>query len=396
MQPALKQTGYGIERSSRRTGFTLIELLVVISIIAVLMSLILPAIQNARQTARRTQCLNRVRNLTLGLTSYTSRETSAQLPPYGTWGDHRENSGAWRNSANPAQLKSWVVDILAYIDRQDLADRWDFERRHDSTFKSPEGISNLDLIREYNMAVLTCPDDQTAAGVPGALSYVVNAGYASIRFKTSSTVGHAALAGSWGAARQQSDLELLIDWDGDGDTAGQNDDPQDIAINHASGLMWPRTVNRQNVPNKPTPLSNNSHTMNSIYDGTSNTLMLTENINAGGSQHWGDPDPRYTTFVFPIDHTGAGLSPADFYRTAPMDPNVPDGFINGAKGGPEGERPFPNSNHPGGVNVGFCDGSARFLSEDIGVSIYAQLITPAGTRQQPYVGAQGTLSQDDF
>lgn len=380
-----------------RSGFTLIELLVVISIIAVLMSLILPAVQSARMTARRTQCLNRVRNLTIGLTSYTSRSGQAQLPPYGTWGDYREDTIAsnWKNSSNPAQLKSWVVDILAYIDRSDLADRWNIERRHDSTYVE-NGVSNKSLIEEYNMAVLTCPDDATADGVPGALSYVVNAGYASIRFKSSPNVGHAALASSWGAARQQSDLELLIDWDGDGKNAGQHDDPDDIIVNHRSGLMWPQTLNRQGVPNKPTPLRNHSHTMDSIYDGLGNTLMLTENINAGGSQHWGDPDPRYTTFVYPIDHTGGGLSPADFYRTAPMDPNVPDGFINAARVGPEGERPFPNSNHPGGVNVGFCDGSARFLSEDISVSVYSQLVTPAGTQIYPTVGPQDVLDQSSF
>lgn len=379
-----------------RRGFTLIELLVVISIIAVLMSLILPAVQSARAAARRTQCLNRVRNLTLGLTSYTSRSAETQLPAYGTWGDYRHDSDdLWRNTSSPAQLRSWVVDILAYIDRSDLADRWQVDRKHDSTSKL-NGVSNLDLIKEYNMEVLTCPDDQTAAGIPGALSYVVNAGYASIRFKSSATVGHAALAGSWGAARQQSHLELLIDWDGDGKTAGKHDDPEDITLNHRTGLMWPQTLNRKGVAGKPTALKNASHTMGSIYDGTGNTMMLTENINAGGSQHWGDPDPRYTTFVYPVDHTGGGLTPAEFFRDVPLDPNVPDGIINGARTGPEGERPFPNSMHTGGINVGFCDGSARFLSEDIDLNVYAQLISPAGTKVFPGVGPQPPLSSSDF
>ena len=383
--------------TSARQGFTLIELLVVISIIAVLMSLILPAIQAARQSARRTQCLNRVRNLTIGLTSYTSRTSNAQLPAYGTWGDYLTSSG-WVNKANPAKVKSWVVDILPYIDRQDMADRWHENGLHDGTFDhNGDGITNFELIKEYNMAVLTCPDDPTADGVAGALSYVVNAGYASLRFKSSSTVGHAALAGSWGGARQQSHTELLIDWDGDGDNAGQDDDPEDIATNYAPGLMWPETVNRNGVPNLPKTRANASYSMGSIYDGTSNTLLLTENINAGGSQFWGDPDPRYVTFVYPIDHTGGGLSPADFFRTAPLDPNVPEGRINGAKAGPEGERPFPNSLHTGGVNVGFCDGSARFISEDIGLSVYAQLITPAGTRlTSGLVAPQPVLSQNSF
>lgn len=384
-------------KPSTRSGFTLIELLVVISIIALLMSLILPAVQSARASARKTQCLNRVRNLTIGLTSFTSRSKKAQLPAYGTWGDYRHDStDNWVNNTSPAQLKSWVVDILAYIDRRDLADRWQHDRKHDSTSTGSHGFSNLDLIQTYNMAVLTCPDDPTAAGVSGALTYVVNAGYASVRFKTSPTVGHAALAGSWGAARQQSDLELLIDWDGDGQTAGEDDDPEDIVINHRSGLMWPETLNRQGVVGKPFRLQNHSHTMNSIYDGASNTLMLSENINAGGSQHWGDPDPRYTTFVYPIDHTGTGYSPSDFFHSAPLDPNVPDGGINGARSGPEGERPFPNSNHAGGVNMGFCDGSARFVADTVDLHVYAQLITPAGTQAFPGIGPQPVLNNSDY
>jgi prepilin-type N-terminal cleavage/methylation domain-containing protein/prepilin-type processing-associated H-X9-DG protein len=62
-----------------RRGFTLIELLVVIAIIAVLIALLLPAVQAAREAARRAQCVNNLKQIGLALHNYHTSNNSFPL-----------------------------------------------------------------------------------------------------------------------------------------------------------------------------------------------------------------------------------------------------------------------------------------------------------------------------
>jgi hypothetical protein len=62
--------------------------------------------------------------------------------------------------------------------------------------------------------------------------------------------------------------------------------------------------------------------------------------------------------------------------------NAEEHAINSGRTAPEGESPWPNSFHPGGVCVSFGDGRAQFLSESIDGRVFYNQMTPDGVYLQ--------------
>jgi len=374
-----------LSKSSRR-GFTLIELLVVISIIATLMALILPAIQSAREAARRTQCQNNLKNIALAAINNAEAHKGFLCP-----------SGTYRGLA-PTNLEilvghSWVLDLLPYMDNQAIYERWD----PNNAFFLGGNVA----VGNTNLEVLTCPNDESAVGQDGGLSYVANCGVGDTAIdvlnidtgtgratpSAAADYGHcfAAEPFSWGTGNPQSDVDLsqeLVVFS----PFIECDTPAFAGVQAPSQLTKRASIN-----------------VGKIYDGAANTIMFTENIMAGADsanptlpQTWANPSVRSCGFILPIVPTSSMTFASLPVTSAPTPLGNP--YPNRQKNGVEGAAPFPNSRHIGIIVAAMCDGTVRTLDENLDPGVYARLVTPGGARPRTIVGfaPEEPLSSNDF
>lgn len=134
---------------SERCGFTLLECLVVIAIVGILAAILIPAVLSARRAANKTRCLNNLRQIGIGLSSYSTSFNS--FPP-----------------AN-AQGSSMHVSILPFIDQKALYNSLNF--RVDLL----SSISNSTVI-STSLTAFLCPSDSHYAVESGDYAWTNYAG----------------------------------------------------------------------------------------------------------------------------------------------------------------------------------------------------------------------------
>jgi prepilin-type processing-associated H-X9-DG protein len=127
-----------------------------------------------------------------------------------------------------------------------------------------------------------------------------------------------------------------------------------------------------------------------IHDGTSNTVMFSEGLNST-SQGWGgtigeithgDPGGSiFMTWDVPNSPTGDVMyqpCPQDQGDTGYMAPCVSSWSNPAADVQPWTAHYGARSNHSGGVNASFADGSVKFIANNVGLVVWRQLGTRSG------------------
>ncbi len=313
----------------RRHGFTLIELLVVIAIIAVLISLLLPAVQAARGAARRIQCANNLKQI--GLATHMYAETHGVLPPA---------------SQGPIYQFGPLARIFPHLEQNALFNAFNFDVGLRSSGNSPVRPENLTATQAI-VAAFLCPSDPSYQTVLDA------------QYRPASYVGS---AGS-GTPDSGNFLSPLAD-----------------------GVIFVSSMIK----------------LAALSDGLSNTAMFSDSLigdgstAAGASQmdprrhyiHLGSEQPpatrpsdaictRESSFPVRGDRNYAwaiGRMDTTLYNhyRLPNDPQ-PDCYHTHVRG-----WKAARSGHAGGVQVGLCDGSVRFVKDSVSLPTWRALATRTG------------------
>jgi len=330
----------------RRRGFTLIELLVVIAIIAVLIALLLPAVQAARESARRMQCVNNLKQIGIAMHNYHTRHNTFPMAC---------SSGVTTLPYTFAAQQNWGALALMLGDMEGGA----LYNAINFNFSALGGDAAPRNATVYNAQIKTflCPSDPNA-GVSNLNSYHASEGTTTIKSSTASS----------GLFANFNPYSIAMATDGVSNT---------IAFSEVLAGTGTGKVARGNG----ICLTGSQTTASSLLDAQTGyaavaaALAMCNTAYKTGSGITGyltDTGNRWA-------HGTEGISIFNTIVT-PNSTTYPWSTCKWGTNAAAAQSTYTNaaSNHPGGVNVLFGDGSVRFVKSSISLMTWMGLGTKAG------------------
>ena len=336
-------------------GFTLVELLVVIAIIGVLVSLLLPAVQAAREAARRSTCTNNLKQLGLAVLNY---EVAKKIFPTSEGWSGAAGGTAEEDNVNLAiragkklSGKGWILTILPQLEQAPLYDQFRSGGAFEGQFvsgicRNPRegfgltskkgGISVPELMKTQ-LSALQCPSDDSVKDLSAEQFQ-----WAPCEVATTSYKG--VLDDTWLGLDALYSNNLTANPSGKYEESPTNRDCH--RGTRCRGMFY------RNTWLQPVKMA-------SITDGTSNTLMIGEDV----------PEFNYHSAAF---YSNGDWCSCNFPINNLM--NFPPETVAREWWTSQGFR----SRHAGGVHFCLCDGSVRFLADSTDSVVYRTKCTRNG------------------